>query len=183
MSNPRAATSEATSTLSSPRRNASSVRVRWLCSRSPWIGDASKPCFFNDLATTSTSDLRLQNTIPFFTSSLATSVRNARRLTAGSTLGTRTMCWAIPSAGFAWRGGSLRPGTPKKFFGVPGVSRRQGRRGASGDKVVDHRQGEGRCRARAGLGDAQNIPAGGGDRYGFGLNGGGDGVPRSGHRL
>ena len=51
------------------------MRARW--SRSPWIGAASKPCVFSDLATTSTSDLRLQKTMPFLTSSRRGSARAA----------------------------------------------------------------------------------------------------------
>ena len=66
ISRPRAATSEATSSRSLPSRNSSSVAMRWRWSRSPWMGRASKPCAFSDLATISTSVLRLQKMMAFF---------------------------------------------------------------------------------------------------------------------
>ncbi len=57
----------------------------WLWSRSPWIGAASKPCAFSDLATMSTSVLRLQKTMPLLDVGRARSAPAARvRLAFGS---------------------------------------------------------------------------------------------------
>ncbi len=70
-------------------RPASSCGSHW--SRSPWIGAASRPCTFSDLATMSTSVLRLQKTRPVWTSSGPRSgARSAMRLALGSLIGMRT---------------------------------------------------------------------------------------------
>ena len=74
---------------------------------------ASKPCTFSDLATMSTSVLRLQNTMPVSIWAFSTKARNARRLALGSEEGTLTSSWvmlALVVAGLATsiRTGSLR---------------------------------------------------------------------------
>jgi hypothetical protein len=63
------------------------------------------------LATTSTSDLRLQKTMPFFTSSRSIRARSAVRLALGSAVGMRTMFWVIVSAVVAGREASMRIGS------------------------------------------------------------------------
>ena len=111
MSRPRAATSDAHRSLRSPFRKASRVRIRVCWSRSPWMAAASRPCVRRDLATMSTSDFRLQKTIPFLIPSFSISIRRAVRLALGSEVGRRTMCWAMVSAVVAGLATSMRTGS------------------------------------------------------------------------
>src|ERR1700744_2800378 len=72
---------------------------------------ASKPCLASDLATMSTSDLRLQNTIAFFTSAPAIRVPSAARLALGSAVGMLAMNWEMFAAVVAGRETSMRVGS------------------------------------------------------------------------
>ena len=72
---------------------------------------ASKPWVRRLLATMSTSDLRLQKTMPFLIPSFSISMRRAVRLALGSEVGRRTMCWAMVSAVVAGRATSMRTGS------------------------------------------------------------------------
>jgi hypothetical protein len=54
------------------------MRCDW--SRSPWIGSAFSPCFFSDLATTSTSTLRLQKMMALVQASPSAVDRGAQHL-------------------------------------------------------------------------------------------------------
>src|SRR2546421_414912 len=85
MSRPRAATSEATRSEASPRRNRSSAAMRsgWL--RSPCSATALNPCRTSERCSTATSRLRLQNTIAFLNPSASRRKRRSvSRLAAGS---------------------------------------------------------------------------------------------------
>ena len=78
------------------------------------------------------------------------------------------------ACGIAFKGGGNLVGQ------LPGRGDDKGsghpRPAAAGRQAFDHRQGEGRGLARAGLGDAQDVPPGQGDGDGLGLDGGCGGV-------
>ena len=133
MSSPRAATSDATRKRSDPSRNPSSVAVRTRWSRSPWIGAASYPCALSDLATMSTSVLRLQKMIAFFSPpvsvsgpSASISARsNSRFCFAVWSLRvgvSSTSFWVIVSDVVAWRATSMRSGACRKVFVIRSIS-------------------------------------------------------------
>ena len=116
MSRPRAATSEATSILSSPARNLSSVLVRTIGPGRRGLAAASKPCLASDLATMSTSRLRLQKTMAFLTYFVLADQAAQRLRLAQSSAGIATSSWVMVSAVVAaatLRSGRDRGGTAR----------------------------------------------------------------------
>ena len=63
----------------------------------------------------STSDLRLQKTMPLRTFAAPTRARSAKRLAFGSTEGMRTMCWVMFSPVVAGRDASIRTGLRRNW--------------------------------------------------------------------
>ena len=95
MSRPRAATSEAIISGTSPSLNFCSASRRADCVMSPCSATALKSCRFSDVTSVLMSRLRLQKITAFFTSSLFSSPRSASRLPFGA---VQVRCWATVSA-------------------------------------------------------------------------------------
>ena len=116
MSSPRAATSEAIRSFSSPSRKACRIFIRSFWSRSPCSAAASKPCFFSDLASTSTSILRLQKMMPLVSASPSETIsrRSTSRFSEAPVSLRRGVCLTtacrIVSEVVAWRATSTRTG-------------------------------------------------------------------------
>ena len=89
------------------------MRSDW--SRSPCIASASKPCFFSDLATTSTSTLRLQKMMPLVSASPSPSIsaRSTSRFSLSAVSLRRGVCLhhaLVDRLGGRWPGGRPRRG-------------------------------------------------------------------------
>ena len=127
-SKPRAATSEATKNLKVPDLNLSSVSIRLDCSKSPCIGAASKPYFFIDFATTSTSVFLLQKIIALvqFSASSSIMLRNNLRFSVPSKVFLLALNistdWVIVSEVLAARATSIFAGAERNVFVIRSIS-------------------------------------------------------------
>ena len=102
--------------------------MRCDCSRSPWMAAASRPYFFMDLATVSTSTLRLQKMIAFLQFSPSPSIRSRRSLRFSVPSRSlreplnMTTDWVMFSDVVAWRATSMRAGFERNVFVMRSIS-------------------------------------------------------------
>ena len=132
MLRPRAATSEATSIVTSFLRKLSSAAVRADWSMSPCSAIAAKPCRTSERCSAATSLLRLQKTIAFVRPS-GTRMRRRRVLRfSGGSRQVLTSIWVVVATVVAGRETSIFTGLCRNWSVMCWISGRHGRREEQG---------------------------------------------------